>query len=45
LVCFLSFSHGNIFALGTDADIQEEFKDAEFEQRIDATGKCIMPGE
>ncbi|GFU55985.1 probable imidazolonepropionase [Trichonephila clavipes] len=35
---------GIISDIGTDEEIQEKYKLAEFENKIDITGKCILPG-
>lgn len=35
---------GKIVDLGADDEIREKFKDATFENTIDATGKCVLPG-
>ncbi|KAK2158027.1 hypothetical protein LSH36_178g01024 [Paralvinella palmiformis] len=35
---------GNIHAIGLDVEIKERFSDAQFQEVIDATGMCIVPG-
>lgn len=37
-------SDGRIEAVGAHADVMARFKDATFDERIDATGKCVIPG-
>ena len=34
----------DIVAIGTDDDIAREFEGIEVDQKIDATGCCILPG-
>lgn len=35
---------GNIAGLGTNEEVLSQFKAEEFDQVIDATGKCVLPG-
>ncbi|GFQ82279.1 putative imidazolonepropionase [Trichonephila clavata] len=37
-------SDGLINDIGTDEEIHEKYKAAQFENKINATGKCILPG-
>ena len=36
---------GRFLAIGKDDAIKEQFKSALFDEQIDASGKCIIPGE
>ena len=36
--------NGNIAGLGTNEEVLSQFKAEEFDQVIDATGKCVLPG-
>ena len=37
-------SHGKFLAIGKDDEIRKQFESAAFDNEIDATGKCIIPG-
>lgn len=35
---------GHIVDIGKDKDIEAKYKSVKFQQEIDASGKCILPG-
>jgi imidazolonepropionase len=41
---FIPLSDGLIKAVGPAAVIQKQFSGETFEERIDCSGKCVLPG-
>lgn len=44
IIPWFFFRDGLIKAIGPADVIQEQFSEATFEERIDCSGKCILPG-